>query len=216
MGDRLSQTQSWEKLRLAAAVTILSPNIPLLFMGEEYGETAPFQYFVSHSDETLVEAVREGRRGEFSSFRWKGEIPDPQAEGTFLNSKINLGLQKLGPHNMLYQFYKGLIRLRKESQALSHLGKENMEVKGFEEEKVLYVRRWFKGDEVFYLYNFNGIKVNIALSLPKGVWEKTADSSSGELPGPGGLSEEKIESHDAEVPVELVPFSFVLYRKAGD
>lgn len=82
-GDRLTSRQSLEKLKLAAGVVILSPFIPLLFMGEEYGEKSPFQYFVSHSDEDLIEAVRNGRREEFASFQWEGEIPDPQAESTF-------------------------------------------------------------------------------------------------------------------------------------
>jgi maltooligosyltrehalose trehalohydrolase len=75
-------------------------------MGEEYGETAPFQYFVSHSDEPLIEAVRKGRREEFASFGWKGEVPDPQAESTFLDSKINIGLHQEGRHNVLFRFYK--------------------------------------------------------------------------------------------------------------
>ena len=66
-------------LRLAAAMLLLSPYVPLLFMGEEYGETNPFLYFVSHGDPALVEAVREGRRREFAAFGWAGKIPDPQA-----------------------------------------------------------------------------------------------------------------------------------------
>jgi maltooligosyltrehalose trehalohydrolase len=84
LGDRAGRTQSLEQLKLAAAVVALSPFIPLLFMGEEYGETAPFQYFVSHSDEALVEAVRTGRKEDFSSFGWEGKVPDPQDERTFL------------------------------------------------------------------------------------------------------------------------------------
>jgi len=129
VGGRLSQTQSFEKLKLAAGLVLLSPYIPLLFMGEEYGETAPFQYFISHSDESLIEAVRRGRREEFASFGWKGEVPDPQAESTFLNSKINIGLHQEGRHNVLFRFYKELIRLRKEVPALSNLSKESVEVK---------------------------------------------------------------------------------------
>ena len=66
---------------------LLSPFVPLLFMGDEYGETAPFQYFVSHSDPSLIEAVRKGRREEFAAFKWKGEPPDPQDEGTFSNGR---------------------------------------------------------------------------------------------------------------------------------
>ena len=78
LGDRLSQAVSFEALKLAAGLVILSPFIPLLFMGEEYAETAPFPYFISHSDPELIEAVRRGRRAEFAAFGWQGETPDPQ------------------------------------------------------------------------------------------------------------------------------------------
>ena len=61
-GERLSTLISFEALKLAAAMVLLSPNIPLLFMGEEYGEEAPFLYFVSHSDPALIEAIRQGRK----------------------------------------------------------------------------------------------------------------------------------------------------------
>ncbi|HEY5542871.1 MAG TPA: hypothetical protein VIM04_06415, partial [Candidatus Binatia bacterium] len=73
LGERLSQLVSFEALKLAAGAVILSPFIPLLFMGEEYGEEAPFQYFISHSDPQLVDAVRDGRRQEFAAFSWQGE-----------------------------------------------------------------------------------------------------------------------------------------------
>jgi maltooligosyltrehalose trehalohydrolase len=215
-GDRLSQTQALEKLKLAAAAVIFSPNIPLIFMGEEYGETAPFQYFVSHADEALIEAVRKGRREEFSSFQWRGEVPDPQAESTYLNSKINIRLHKQGKHENLYQFYKKLIRLRKEMKALSSLSKENMEVKGFEKEKVLYVRRWFEKNEVFYLYNFSEIEAEMKLVIPEGIWEKMVDSSSEQGEGVCGFSGREITSHGSEVLVRLAPLGLVLYSKVKD
>ena len=89
VGDRLTAVASFEQLKLAAAAVLLSPYVPLLFMGEEYGEKAPFQYFVSHSDPSIIEAVRKGRGDEFSSFEWAGELPDPQSEKTFLDSKLD-------------------------------------------------------------------------------------------------------------------------------
>jgi maltooligosyltrehalose trehalohydrolase len=71
---------------------ILSPYLPL-FMGEEYGETAPFLYFVSHSDAGLIEAVRNGRKEEVQTLPVGGRAAGPQDEHTFLRSKINLGLR---------------------------------------------------------------------------------------------------------------------------
>ena len=83
LGDRLGQVVSFEDLKLAAGLVILSPFIPLLFMGEEYAETTPFPYFISHSDAELIEAVRRGRQREFAAFQWQGEVPDPQDGRTF-------------------------------------------------------------------------------------------------------------------------------------
>jgi maltooligosyltrehalose trehalohydrolase len=71
MGERLSVLVDLEQQKIASAALFLSPYIPLLFMGEEYGEDNPFYYFVSHSDKLLIEQVREGRKDEFKAFMWK-------------------------------------------------------------------------------------------------------------------------------------------------
>ncbi len=78
LGERLFQLISFESLKLAAGAVLLSPYIPLLFMGEEYGEEAPFTYFVSHSDPELIQAVRKGRKQEFEAFHYDGEPPIPK------------------------------------------------------------------------------------------------------------------------------------------
>ncbi len=70
-------------------MVLLSPYIPLIFMGEEYGETAPFLFFISHSDPELIKAVRQGRKDEFKTFNWKDEPPDPQDIETFMRSKLD-------------------------------------------------------------------------------------------------------------------------------
>jgi maltooligosyltrehalose trehalohydrolase len=180
-------------------------------MGEEYGETAPFHYFISHSDEALVEAVKRGRRGEFASFGWEDDVPDPRAEGTFMNSKLTTGLCTQGWHKTLLSFYRELLRLRKEIPALSHLDKEAMEVKCFEGERALLVRRWFKGDEVLCLFNFNEEVLHMTLPFEKGTWIRILESSAEEWGGSGVVAPEKGESRNAEMPMSLAPNSFVLY-----
>lgn len=112
-GERLSQLIDLESIQSAAGVTLLSPFVPLLFMGEEYGETNPFLYFTSHGDPPLGEAVRKGRREEFAAFGWAGEIPDPQDEATFKRSTLNYAARETEPHRTLWNFYKRLIALRK-------------------------------------------------------------------------------------------------------
>src|SRR5262249_31699651 len=154
LGERLSQLVSFEDLKLAAAVVLLSPYIPLLFMGEEYGETAPFLYFISHSDPGLVEAVRHGRQKEFAAFGGKGETPDPQAEATFQRVKLNRGLQQEPRHRLLRDFYRELMHLRRTLPPLRVLRKENMEVLGFEEKNALFVRRWQENSQVFAVLSF--------------------------------------------------------------
>jgi maltooligosyltrehalose trehalohydrolase len=112
-GERLSNLVPPEALRLAAAILLLSPYVPLLFMGEEYGETRPFLYFVSHGDPKLVEAVREGRRREFAGFGWTGEIPDPQGESTFEASRLDWDAGRRQPHLQLHTLYRDLLELRR-------------------------------------------------------------------------------------------------------
>src|SRR5207248_10568912 len=96
LGERLTRLVGVEELELAAGAVLLLPFIPLLFMGEEYGEEAPFEYFISHGDPGLVEAVRQGRGAEFAAFSWQTEPPDPQDENTFLRAKLNHELRRTG------------------------------------------------------------------------------------------------------------------------
>ena len=117
-GDRLSALVPPDALRLAAALLLLAPYVPMLFMGEEYGEIAPFLYFVSHSDPDLVRAVRTGRHEEFASFGWAGEVPDPQSEETFARSRIRFELGGEGEHAKLRALYRELLAIRREEPAL--------------------------------------------------------------------------------------------------
>jgi maltooligosyltrehalose trehalohydrolase len=106
-GDRMPL----EARRLAAFCTLLSPFVPLLFMGEEYGETAPFQFFSDHIDPEIAEATREGRRSEFASFAsfGKEEVPDPQDPATFERSKLTRT-----PDEELASLYAELLDVRRE------------------------------------------------------------------------------------------------------
>ena len=174
LGDRLSHTLNFAQLQLAAATVLLSPYLPLLFMGEEYGEPAPFPYFVSHGDPDLIEAVRKGRRQEFADFAWQGEIPDPQSESTFHSAKLNWDSQKSGEHHTLWIFYQELLRLRRELPALASLEKSNTEVTT-DAGKILAVRRWHKANEVLLLANFSA--TNTEATIPKGRWQMILDST---------------------------------------
>ncbi len=155
LGERLSTLVSPGQLRLAAAAVILSPFIPMLFMGEEYGEKAPFQYFTSHSDEALIEAVRKGRREEFEEFAWEGEAPDPHDVETFRRSKLNWALLERDEHASMWRLYKQLLRFRRISPALRSLDLASLETWADDQRRVLLIRRWSGADKALVAFNFS-------------------------------------------------------------
>lgn len=210
LGERLSALVSFESLKLAAGVVLLAPYIPLLFMGEEYGDKSPFLYFMSHSDPTLIEAVRQGRKKEFEDFKWKDEPPDPQNLGTFLKSKINWEKRFEGNHKVLSGFYKKLITLRKTIPALSHLDKTCLAVDGLEAEKVLFMRRWKDSSHVFFIFNFNSADVKIIPPVLNGRWEKIIDSSEKIWNGPGSLLKHELTPGEEII---IGGHSLVMYNK---
>ncbi len=118
-GERLVAHLSVAQRRLAAAAVLLSPFTPLLFMGEEYGEVAPFPYFVDHGDPELVEAVRQGRAAEFEGFEWEGETPDPAAEATFASARLDPELRALPAHRDLEALYFELLTVRRQWPVLA-------------------------------------------------------------------------------------------------
>lgn len=111
-GDRLSTIINFDKEKLAAVLLLLAPNTPLLFMGQEYSEHAPFRYFIDHTDVDLVLAVQEGRKKKYTDFGWK-EIPDPKVEKTFFDSNLSWNFKKRSPKYNIWRLYKDLIFLRK-------------------------------------------------------------------------------------------------------
>jgi maltooligosyltrehalose trehalohydrolase len=170
MGDRLAAILTPEQVKLAAAVVVLSPFIPMLFMGEEYGEKAPFQYFTSHSDKDLIEAVRKGRAEEFDDFSWQGEPPDPHDVETFKRSKLDWSLASSGQHAELRRLYTTLLKLRRETPALRSLDLGSVETLADDERRVLLVRREAGGDAVLIGYNFSDQAQTVEVPFNPSSW----------------------------------------------
>ncbi|MBV9101082.1 MAG: malto-oligosyltrehalose trehalohydrolase [Candidatus Dormibacteraeota bacterium] len=113
-GDRLNALVTPGRMRIAAALTLLAPSVPLLFQGEEWGAGTPFQYFTDFGDPQVQRAVSEGRRSEFREFGWRPEdVPDPQAVATFERSKLRWDEVGEPEHDAMLRWYRALIALRR-------------------------------------------------------------------------------------------------------
>jgi maltooligosyltrehalose trehalohydrolase len=212
MGERFSTLLPFEAQKLGTAALLLSPYLPLLFMGEEYGENAPFLYFVSHGDPQLVAAVQKGRREEFLEFAWLGEAPDPQAEATFQQSKLQHGLKGQEPHRTVWELHRELLRLRRDLPALAHLSKDDLRANSYEKQKLLTVHRWTDGDAICFAGHFGKEPLKMSVLWPEGDWELLLDTASPRWRGPGGTMLERLTS-TGEVQMTLPPWSLVLYRR---
>lgn len=176
MGDRLSTILTKEKYLLGSATYLLSSFLPMVFQGEEFWEKNPFLFFVSHGDEELIEAVREGRKKEFASFNWVGEPPDPFAEETFNKSKVNWDLLSQDEHREVFEYYKKLIRIRKEIPAFQDLSKRGMHIMADYDKNLLIVKRKNGDSEALLFFNFtdSAEKVEMKFAGNWRVFEETA------------------------------------------
>lgn len=210
-GERLAALADFEALKLAAGAVALSPFIPFLFMGEEYGEEAPFLYFTDHADKALAEAVRLGRRKEFDVAAGGGKLPDPNDEAAFLLSRLDHGLRSKGRHAVLENFYRRLYALRREHPALAKLDRENLDAALHEEAGVLTVCRRAGAEEAFFILNFAKKPGRMKLELPGGNWTRLLDSAQAQWGGPGSQAPERLAGGPAEL--SLSPQCVVLYGK---
>ena len=215
LGDRLSSIVPFEALKLAAGLVILSPFLPLFFMGEEYAEIAPFQYFVSHGDAALIEAVRNGRREEFSRFSWQGELPDPQDEATFARSRLHWELREQPSHRPLVAFYKELLRLRREDLVLSRRDKDHLEAVPFESPRVLFLRRWHEEHQILAYFNFEREPATQICPVPTGSWETLLDSADPAWGGPGSETPARLNS-TGNATISLPPFAVAVFGKTEE
>jgi maltooligosyltrehalose trehalohydrolase len=221
LGERLSTLVSLPAQKLAAALLLLSPYVPLLFMGEEYGETRPFLYFVSHEDADLVEAVRQGRKQEFASFGWSGELPDPQAQDTFLRSRIDWGARDRAPHQHLLRLYQDLLRLRSTEPVLRP-GDASVEVRAPDDAggnpggdwiEVRYRRTGSR--ELLALFNLRPTSLESVLpASPTGSWRLRLSTEDARYGG-GGSAAQVLPADASEATRRLAAYEGLLYDDGG-
>ena len=191
-GERLSVLIPFERQKVVAGLVVLQPCVPLLFMGEEYGETAPFLYFVTHSESELIEAVREGRAREFAGFGWAAEPPDPQDERTFERSKLDRSLSRSPQHRALWGLHRELLSMRRSVPALASASNDTAAVRVDESTRIVRMRRWTNDDEAVVIANLGTEDTTIDVSTLGGLWRVLLDTADERWGGPGRLTPEEL------------------------
>ena len=208
LGERTSLLVSFEMQKLMAGAVLVSPYLPMLFMGEEWSEPNPFLYFVSHTDHDLAEAVRKGRKEEFAAFHAQGEAPDPLDDNTFLRSKLQWNLATEGQHATMLDYYKTFIALRKQHPALAPLFRKNLQVEYSEDNKTIILQRWTEGQRVVILMNFSTTVQQLALP-GEGSYTKLLDSADENWLGKSVAPIDTTSS----VTVPVQPESLIIYAQ---
>jgi maltooligosyltrehalose trehalohydrolase len=184
-GERLSVLVDVDALRVAAAAVICAPFLPLLFMGEEYGETAPFPYFTSHTDPQLARAVRRGRAVEFAQSVGANDVPDPQDPATFRRAILDRREREKEPHAALLAWHRTLLALRRDVPLLGPVAAHTT-TEVDETARTLAVHRHTERDDdaVIVLLTFGAGDDDVAAraSLGDARWETLLDSHPGAAP----------------------------------
>ena len=215
-GERIGHLVDLERRQLATAVLLLSPYVPLLFMGEEYDEPAPFLFFTDFGDARLNENVRLGRRAYFKDNDWSGKDFDPADPATYEKCRLNRQVRSEGRHRLLWDWYRQLVRLRRELPALRQPSKKQMEVVPLEHHEVVVMRRWSAAPlpphEIAAIYNFSSMERTIEIHVASGHWRKLLDSTEPRWDGYGAVTADEIII-DGAMQVALRPWTVLVWEK---
>jgi len=190
-GERLSMLLQPAQLKAVAALILLSPFVPMLFQGEEWGAKTPFFYFTDHQDLELARLVTEGRTREFKAFSWQGEVPDPQSPESFIHSKLDWAELDEAAHADMLSWYRRLIGLRHEM--LDHLSKRRAQV-AFNEGA-----RWLRFGVGDLLVVLNASEKARRVSMSTGNWDLVLSSAA----------------EDVEVEKEMPGWGVRVFRRSG-
>ncbi len=216
-GERQSALVPRDAQRLAAGVVLLSPGIPLLFMGDEYAETAPFAYFVDHPDAELNAKVHEGRRATLRSMGFEEEALDESAESTYRAACLDPSLRDAPGHREVLALHRRLIALRGAHPALAR--SRRVDVSASVHGQTLTLTRRDPAGSVVALFNVGADRaVALAPSLVAGAgpagttrWHRLFDSAEPEVGGEGALQPDEALPGD---PLSLAPWAFCVFGSA--
>ena len=212
VGERLSALVPPGAERLATVALLVAPGLPLLFMGQEYGELRPFLYFTSYGDPALGRAVTEGRRAE-QGFEAGGHVPDPQDPATFLASKLDRSVLSRPRHRGLRYLVHDLLELRRWLPALRTTDRALVGAEADEHRRLLRLLRGRPGERILALFSFSPEPSAWEGFVPEGGWELLLDAAHARYGGPGagpsrlrgGFEEVLLPGWSARVYRELPP-----------
>ncbi|HEX4352467.1 MAG TPA: malto-oligosyltrehalose trehalohydrolase [Polyangiales bacterium] len=218
-GMRVSELVGFEKSKLSAVVTLAAPNLPLLFMGEEFFARTPFAYFVDHSDPELSEAVRKGRADEHALFQVEGGFIDPIAIETFDRCKLDWRALAGERERQMLQLYRDMIALRARNECLGNCDKSLTRATWNDDEHwLVLVRAAISGEVALCVFNFGDHARRVLPPNVRGRFRlalSTSDARYGGIGAGGHARFADIDGRDAD-PIELGPASAVIYLSAGE
>jgi maltooligosyltrehalose trehalohydrolase len=217
-GDRLVTLMTLAQAQLAAALVLLAPGVPLLFMGEEYGEPAPFPYFIDHGDPALIEAVRKGRAEEFAAFASTGGVLDAEAQATFDAARLDRSLRHQGEHQFQWALHRALIGLRRTHPAFRRTDRRT--ARAFSSANVVTLVRAQAQDALIALFNVSAEAVDAVVPVPPlgltppgdggaSSWSKLLSAGSPEFGGRGEVLPTSLSPGDI---AHLGPWEFCAYQ----
>jgi maltooligosyltrehalose trehalohydrolase len=213
-GERLTALVPFAALKLAASAVLLSPSVPLLFMGEEYAEPAPFLFFTDFGDPALQAAVSRGRREGFAAFGWAAEAPDPQDPTSFSHSKLHWHLRGREPHSQLQEYYRTLLALRRRHPVLGPGGKRRLTAEVTDDRMLILSRRGSDGTAALALFHFGREGRTLRLRFPPGPWRRLLDTAEERFGGPGAKSPTVLpERRAGEREIAMADFGVVVYLR---
>ncbi|MBK8010956.1 MAG: malto-oligosyltrehalose trehalohydrolase [Deltaproteobacteria bacterium] len=217
-GDRLSCLVTYAQQKLAAALLFAAPQLPMLFMGQEWGEVAPFYYFTDHGDPDLGEAVRIGRAREFASFG--REFPNPQSEESFIQSKLNWQRLTEPGHAKILRFYTDLLALRARFVCLRN-GRKDLTHVDFDEEQgwIRLLRRDPEGPAILGFFNLRPTDTEVPFdasplpSMPNARWRLVLASNDALYGDASGTPAPEIAGASGPKRIALTGSSAVFYSE---
>lgn len=207
-GDRLISLSDFETAKVVAGILFLAPNVPMLFMGQEYGERNPFYYFVSHSDPELNRLVREGRKQEFKEFHYESlPMKDPDDPATFESSRLSWNIEAEPEKRAMFEFYRRLIYLRKSNPVLSKTDKDNMRI--MENGNFYMLERWQNNERIIAGINFGNEAVKMKIPGEyQNTLSKIIDSNNEQFNGTGEVCPDVVTGNEE---IYIQERSFLVY-----